>query len=463
MKLLVVSLLSGLMFYLSQGLPDVATLAWFAATPVLWLAYGNASRAQVLLGSTVAFACGQIYLVQCYGGVLPPLALAALILVLCAGFAGAVLFSREAFRRASPWTALLAFPASWTAFEWLFGLASPHATFGALGYAEVSFPAGIQVAALFGVHAVSFLLCLAASAVALLLRGDRRAGAAGIAVCVLALGCGFARLASPELSRVRVVVLADADTWHRENREQTLASEQGAAQVYAAFIRTQPGARVVVIPEGALSMQRSDEKAVLGPLAEAAKDSGAIVLTGTIVPDGEQNRAFALMPDGTVRTYAKRHLLVPLEPGVPGHEPGLLGGGYATQICKDMDFPGTVRDTAAHGIRLMMVPANDFGRDGWIHARMAIMRGVENGFAVVRAAFNGLATVSDAQGRILGQAPTQSPGMVAVVADVPLGPGPTFYTRWGDIFPVLCLLVSGLIGLLLLVCRRTSVIAPSQP
>ena len=106
------------------------------------------------------------------------------------------------------------------------------------------------------------------------------------------------------------------------------------------------------------------------------------------------------------------------------------------------------------GVRLMIVPADDFGRDQWIHARMAIMRGVENGFAVLRSAFDGLETISDAQGRVLVSAPTSQAGMVAVQADVPLGSGPTLYTRVGDIFPYVCALLSVLVGAWLFVGRR---------
>lgn len=103
-----------------------------------------------------------------------------------------------------------------------------------------------------------------------------------------------------------------------------------------------------------------------------------------------------------MKRYAKRHLVPVLEDRfTPGHESGWLGQGRAMEICKDMDFPRTIRLDAAHGVRLMGVPAGDFNRDAWIHGRMAIMRGVENGFAVVRAASNGLVTASDDRGRLI--------------------------------------------------------------
>ena len=453
MRAFIAALLSALMFYLSQGLADVSVLSWFAAAPLLWLAYGDSPRWQVVLASTSAFACGQIYLFQCYWKFLPVLALAPILIALCLGFLGTLLLAREVHRRGTPALALVTFPASWTAFEYLLGLISPHGTFGALGYAATSFPAAIQIASLFGVHAVSFMLCLAANALALLLRGQRRAGAIGVAICLLCLGYGAVRLSVSHQINVRVAALSDQDVWRRQNEAPTGDSERQAAQVYADFIETLPGVRVVVVPEGAINLPPQNADGVLAPLRSVAKETGAMVVIGTFVADPTQNRAFAFMPDGTLQTYAKRHLLMPFEPEAPGSQAGALGQGYATQICKDMDFPESVRGTAAHGIRLMMVPANDFGADAWIHARMAIMRGVENGFGVVRAAFNGMESISDAQGRLLKTASTQTAGMVAIVADVPLGAGPTLYTRVGEIFSWLCLAFSGYVCARLLRCR----------
>ena len=105
------------------------------------------------------------------------------------------------------------------------------------------------------------------------------------------------------------------------------------------------------------------------------------------------------------------------------------------EICKDMDFPETIRQDARTGLTLVAVPAWDFGTDAWLHARIAIMRGVENGFAVVRAANNGLLTASDAQGRLIARKTVDATHQAWILADLPLGPGPTLYTRIGDVFP----------------------------
>lgn len=271
MKALSAALLSGIMFHLSQGLSDIWALAWIAPAPLLWLAYGDTPRWQLLLASLAAFAAGQIYLVQCYWGQIPSWIIAPLALCLCAAFAIAVLFSGEAFRHDSPWAALIAFPAFWTALEFGIDLASPHGSYGALGYAEVAFPAGIQIAALFGVHAVTFLLCLSANAAALLLRRRWTAGCAGVAVCAAALVFGFLRLAVPAGARVWVAALSDADTHKIESREHTLASEEAAAETYAAYIEQLPAVGVVAIPEGAIDMGGGAQRAALAPLAAARR------------------------------------------------------------------------------------------------------------------------------------------------------------------------------------------------
>jgi len=115
-----------------------------------------------------------------------------------------------------------------------------------------------------------------------------------------------------------------------------------------------------------------------------------------------------------------------------------------------MDFQGTLRRDAAAGARagslgLMLVPAWDFNADGWMHARMAVLRGVEGGYAIVRAAANGLVTVSDSRGRLLAARPSGKQTYASVVVDVPRGPGATAYVRIGDVFAWMI----GLVGLAL--------------
>ena len=66
------AVLSGIMFYLSQGFDNVWVLAWFAPLPLLWLTYGRAPTWQVMAASAFAMLASVGYLFQL--SYTPPLA-----------------------------------------------------------------------------------------------------------------------------------------------------------------------------------------------------------------------------------------------------------------------------------------------------------------------------------------------------------------------------------------------------
>jgi apolipoprotein N-acyltransferase len=442
---LLCALLSGGMFYLAEGLNNIWALGWIAPVPLLWLAYGNTPRWQLYLAGAAAFAWGQAYLFQSYGGFSIPVVLRVLVPPVLL-FGAVLVFVREVRNRLPAAVTLFAFPAAWAAVEYVLGALLQDGPFSSMANAQVSFPAGLQVASLFGFPAVTFLICLFANAVALLLRRETKAGGIGLAVCAVALVFGFIRLAQPQGPSLHVVALADTAAKIKSWKAKTIDDSLAASTAYAGKVRAlaATGAKIdlAVIAEGAISMHRDWQSRVLAPLAAAARATGATIVVGTAVPDPVLNRAIAFSPDGTAITYDKRHPLRPEEKEIPGTAPGLLGNGRAMAICKDMDFPASIRSDVQSGIRVMVVPASDFTRDDWIHARQAILRGVENGFAILRSAFNGVETVSDAQGRVLASTNTSRFGMITLTADLPLGPGATLYTRIGDVFAWACILAS---------------------
>ena len=99
-----------------------------------------------------------------------------------------------------------------------------------------------------------------------------------------------------------------------------------------------------------------------------------------------------------------------------------------------MDFPQLSREYAGEGANLLLVPAWDFNLDRWLHARMAVLRAVENGFALARSARNGLLTLSDNRGRILAEAATVTGRFVSITGKVNVAREKTFYAQAGDWF-----------------------------
>jgi apolipoprotein N-acyltransferase len=451
---------SGIMFYLSQGFGNVWMLVWFAPVPLLWLAYGKTPTWRVLAASAIAVLAGTAYILQ--DPYTPPAGILVPVLGIYVGlFCTAVWFARFVQHRATPLATLFAFPACWTACEFLSQLPSPNGTYGSLAYATMSAPVLIQSASLLGIYAVTFLICLCANTLAMALRARRETAAAigiGLLICAANVVFGIVRLTRPQPDAVRVAGIVDETAVAASWRSHSLPADVSVTETYAREIRAaaREGARFVVTPEGGMASIPAAQSAIIAPLVAASRDTGAQVIAGFHSESPPADFALSITPDGRIQRYDKRHLVPGLEHRfTPGRASGWLGDGRAMEICKDMDFPGTIRPDAAKGVRLMGVPAGDFGIDRWQHGRMAVMRAVENGFAMMRPAHDGLVIASDAQGRLVAVKTDAPTGLTMVIADLPLGPGPTLYTRIGDVFPWICVLSSLLLAILIPLAART--------
>jgi apolipoprotein N-acyltransferase len=121
----------------------------------------------------------------------------------------------------------------------------------------------------------------------------------------------------------------------------------------------------------------------------------------------------------------------------------VLTNGIGLEICKDMDFQAMVRsDEVQTKPILLAVPAWDFDKDDWSHARVAILRSVENGVPMARSARNGLLTLNDRYGRLVVRAKTTG-SFTVLTGDLPLDGrgGNTVYDAIGDAFGWLCVIL----------------------
>ena len=106
-----------------------------------------------------------------------------------------------------------------------------------------------------------------------------------------------------------------------------------------------------------------------------------------------------------------------------------------------------------NGARLLVNITNDawFGKTAaaYQHLSMAVLRCVENHVCLARAANTGISAFIDAQGRILWQSELYVPAAHAL--ELPLMPGGSLYTEYGDLFAWGCVILT---GLLLIFARR---------
>jgi apolipoprotein N-acyltransferase len=351
----------------------------------------------------------------------------------------------------SPISGVVVFAALWAALDYLASLGSPGAALSP-GYSQLDFPWNAQIASLFGVAAITCVLGLFAASAAMF-AATRQKQFAVLAVAVFALNAGYGvwRMATAPQTQVVHVGLAADDSLIADGVRNTEAAALTVVKAYADAAQSLAlkGANLIVFPEKIAVLSPAWRGAVNAELITAAHVGHATIVAGFDERDGSRrNKALVYFANGaTPATYTKRKLVPGLESAfTPGRSSFMLGDRTAISICKDMDSPQMIRGDSVVGPDLFAVPAWDFDRDAVWHARVAIMRGVENGFAVVRSANEGLLTVSDAYGRVWSIRRSNKGGMVVLNGDVARGPGRTVYTGIGDAFSW----VAGALALLLL-------------
>jgi apolipoprotein N-acyltransferase len=119
-----------------------------------------------------------------------------------------------------------------------------------------------------------------------------------------------------------------------------------------------------------------------------------------------------------------------------------------------MDFTPLSRRYGNAGAGLMLVPAWDFNVDRAWHGHIAVMRGVEDGFSIARAAKDGYLTISDDRGRIVAEIRSNSAPFATLLADVPAAHDRTLYLLLGDWFAWLSLAICACTLVRLISLRR---------
>jgi len=194
-------------------------------------------------------------------------------------------------------------------------------------------------------------------------------------------------------------------------------------------------------------------------------DPADVVPAGTLAPynsallfDSQGQRIFVydkvhLVPFGEYEPFPLIHRVVTSVSGDVGgfhkgnkYLVGQLPGGktFGVFICYEAIYPGEVRRFAAGGAQLLVNISNDgwFGRSAAAeqHLRMVRVRAVENRRWIVRTTNNGFTVSIDPYGRIFQPLPPD----VRAAVDLPYDfrTDQTIYTRFGDWFAWLCVLIS---------------------
>ena len=460
----VAAVLTGALFLVSLDIGPFGPLALIAPVAVLVYALSAPRWQSVAAAAFLARSIGALGLVWAYHDVLPPIALALWILGQAVGFTLIIVATRWLVRGAPAWAALISFPLLATASEFLFSVVSPHGSFGALGYALVDVLPLLQVASVGGLAALAFCAGLFATMCAMAIvqpRAWRTLAFIGGAPIALVAAFGFWRMNEPYDAHTRVGLIAIDSLSGRASARDADTSE--IVNAYTTAVRALDGdVDFVVLPEGVFSSSPALSAAVETPLQNTANTVGATVIAGfdeTLADGRHVNSAVIFTPEAPTQRYIKRRLIPGLDLGYATGPGVFVDGANGVAICKDFDFPAMIREYGERGVALMLAPSWDFRADGRLHARMAVVRGVENGFALARAATDGRLTLSDRYGRIVAEAVTSRDDTTVLTADVGLRSGGTLYARYGDVFAWIAVVAAGAFIVFRLAMRWKGVVA----
>jgi apolipoprotein N-acyltransferase len=351
------------------------------------------------------------------------------------------------------WPAIFAFPVFFTTFEWLLIRFSPDGTAASIAYSQSDFLAIIQVASVTGILGITFIVTFIPSALALgwHFRRNKKQLLSLVSVSTLLVATvfifGAIRMNSePSGNSITVGLAVLEEQSHKMGSNLDFDDELLHTARYAnevARLATR-GAKVVVLPERAININAEIALATDSILTKAARESKVMVVAGytNFKHKDKRNSAMVTNSEGQiVLDYNKAHLVTGLEDQfVPGSDIGLSsfqGIQTGVAVCKDMDFSNFTRKYGLGQVVFLCVPAWDFVVDDWLHSRMAVLAGVENGFSEVRPARLGRLTISDQYGRITAETSCVDKKTTSLIGQVSTDRIQTFYTQYGDWFGIL--------------------------
>lgn len=469
-------MVSGLLFALAFPPREWVVLLPIALVPWLVALSREESRGRALLSGFLfglAYWCASIpwivYVVTRFGGQGGAMGVVCLVILaaILAEWPAIVAWGTVAAAPPGSGRRLAAFALLWMASEHARAVIYGGFPWNLTANALYAHPVWMQSASIWGAYGVGALVvavsCLLARSIA------RRAvrPAFGAMALVSAAGlAGAARLGSHAPAEPRGKELSVALVQPNVSQEDRVAGS--AAEAYRtvlAMARQAAADRpdLIVLPESALPAYWETSPTLRRDLSEIARTSKVLFNDVVQEPDGRYyNAARLLGPDGPIgEPYRKVHLVpfgeyVPLPrlfffvrqisaeigefsaaaaPSTLGPEGERLGMG----VCYEILYASLAREeVAAGGANLLVTISNDswYGRAGAQeqHFAGAVLRSVETGRYLLRAAVTGISGIADEKGRIRDRLGRDRPGILRGKARFLAAS--TVWTKWGYEIPV---------------------------
>ncbi len=390
---------------------------------------------------------------------------------------------------------VFAVPVFWVSLEYIKTFLFSGFPWGLIGYSQYNYLHLIQAADIFGVYGVSFFVVAvnAALFVFFLYAGGyawqkTTPGRADAVFCfffiivIFALNAGYGRYKIQETGGL----MADAECLNvsvvQGNIEQTMKWDDAYVQsivdryIHLSEMALSSGSHFIVWPETAMPFYFLQERAQTDKVLDAVRRMGTWFLIGSpsyhhdrekdalwfynsaYLIDAEARLAGVydkvhLVPFGEYVPFAKWlpfvnrmvHSIGDFKPGEEGKVLTMGDADLAVQICYEIIFPHLSAGMVNNGGNLIVNITNDawFGKTAGPrqHFSMAVFRSVENRRALIRSANTGISAFVDPAGRIVERSGLYETAVLSHCVPVITG-RKSFYTRYMNLLPVVCLAVS---------------------
>jgi len=366
----------------------------------------------------------------------------------------------------------------WTAIEWARQLGQLGFGWGDLAYSQSHFLPFIQIASIAGIWGVSFLIMLTNAALA---TGNWRAIAATAAVIFLVCIVGQLRIANHKISPERTVVASlqenvSEDVPYSGLRPADSSYFYGTLNQFdrmAEEAKSRYGASLCVTAETSIPGYPNLDYPLKSILINIAKADNVDLIAGARdidpVSQEDTNSVFVYHPNGSVSGPYNKQQLVPfgeyvpgrstfpflnsfhvldfdMHAGAPGQPPLDAGDSYKAGIavCYESTYPRFLREQVRQGATFDVVVTDDtwYGRTAAAqqHFEMSVLRAVETDRSLVRCATTGISGIISPTGAVLSSAGLFKQAIVAGTVEQRHDMTP--FVRYGDWFPILCLIFS---------------------
>jgi apolipoprotein N-acyltransferase len=490
------SFLSGLLLVCCFPTIDFYVLAWFVLVPFLLSLYEKNPKQAFLSGVFfgIPYFFGTLYWIyhsiNYYGDIsfIPSIGIVFILCLYLSLFTGffALLFSMTLKNTNLP--SLFLAPIFWVSLEYLRSYVFTGFPWSSLGYSQYKVLTLIQIADITGIYGISFILVAVNGAIADIFLIRRRVKdiplfplshtVVGFSVLVILLLVtivyGNWRMGQQMPGEYVRVSIVQGNIEQDKKWEPAFQRYVMETYIDLSHKAVSSSPSLIVWPETAVPFIFKKDDPRTRELIQAHSNLDTYLLFGSILYKGDQegktyysNSAVLLDRTGNdVYEYDKIHLVpfgeyIPLQKvlffinklvvGVGDYSPGNQHslaetpfGSFATVICYEIIFPGLVRKFFTDKGNILVNITNDawFGKTTgpYQHFSMTVFRAIENRKPLIRAANTGISGFIDSKGRIISK--TELFQQVILTRDIKTNDTKSFYTKYGDLFSYLCIVLS---------------------